>query len=59
MNAVREIKKVKAKHKIKFWNIAVGDNVRIITGPHKGKIGRVQDCIKDQNKVTVAGVNIV
>lgn len=51
--------KLKPKDKIRLWNIAVGDTVRVISGPSKGTIGKVQECLKDRNKIIVSGVNIV
>lgn len=50
---------VKAKDQIKLWNIAVGDTVRVISGPSKGIIGKVEECLKHQNKLVVSGVNVV
>ncbi|CCG81600.1 Predicted protein [Taphrina deformans PYCC 5710] len=52
-------KALKAKDKIKLWNIAVGDDVKVISGPYKGKVGKVQECLKDKNKIVVSGVNII
>lgn len=52
-------KKLKPKDQIKLWNIAVGDSVRVISGPSKGRVGKVQECLKDQNKIIVSGVNII
>ena len=53
------LKKLKPSQKIKYWNIAVGDSVKILNGPQKGQIGQVQECLKDQNKVIVNGINII
>lgn len=50
---------LKAKDRINLWNIAVGDEVKVISGPYKGKVGQVQECIKDKNKIIVSGINIV
>ncbi|BFZ58877.1 hypothetical protein PYCC9005_005943 [Savitreella phatthalungensis] len=47
------------KDKIKYWNIAVGDTVRVITGPSKGKVGKVQEVLPSKNKIVVGGVNVV
>lgn len=52
-------KALKPRDKIKLWNIAVGDNVKVISGPSKGKVGQVQECLKDKNKIIVSGVNVV
>lgn len=53
------VKAVKPKNRIKLWNIAVGDTVKVISGPSKGTVGKVQECIWNQNKVVVSGVNVV
>ncbi|ORY85581.1 translation protein SH3-like domain-containing protein [Protomyces lactucae-debilis] len=52
-------KAVKPRDRIKFWNIAVGDTVRVITGPQRGTTGRVIELHKERNKITVGGVNII
>ena len=51
--------KLKPADRIKYWNIAVGDTVRVITGPSKGKVGKVQEIQPDRNRLTVSGVNVV
>ena len=35
------------------------DNVLVISGEHKGSMGRVIKVINDQNKVIVEGVNVI
>lgn len=50
---------VKAAHRIKHWNIAVGDSVRVITGPQKGVVGKVVECLKKENRLVVSGVNVI
>ena len=35
------------------------DNVLVISGEHKGSMGRVIKLINDQNKVIVEGVNVI
>ena len=40
-------------------NIRRGDNVLVIAGKEKGKTGRVERQITDQNRVVVEGVNII
>lgn len=49
----------KTKDRIRLWNIAVGDNVKVISGPSRGKVGKVQECLRSQNKIIVSGVNVV
>jgi large subunit ribosomal protein L24 len=39
--------------------IKSGDNVRIISGDHKGAEGKILKVSKDKNKVIVEGVNMV
>lgn len=51
--------KLKPAERIKYWNIAVGDTVRVITGPSKGKVGKVQEIQPDRNRLIVSGVNVV
>ena len=43
----------------KKFKIKKGDNVMIITGKDKGKIGEVMSVIRDAERVLVRGVNIV
>lgn len=52
-------KAVKPKDKIKLWNIAVGDTVKVISGPSRGTIGKVEECLKDRNRLVVSGVNVI
>ena len=40
-------------------NIVRNDEVIVIAGNHKGKVGKVRRVIKDKNKVIVEGVNLV
>ena len=40
-------------------NIRRGDNVLVIAGKEKGKTGRVERQLTDQNRVVVEGVNII
>ena len=40
-------------------NFKVGDEVVVITGSDKGKKGKITKTLKAENKVIVAGVNIV
>ena len=42
--------------KIKFKN---GDKVRVIAGDHKGTEGEIVTLIREKNKATVSGVNVV
>ena len=39
--------------------IKSGDNVRVISGDHKGAEGKILKVSKDKNKVIVEGVNMV
>ena len=41
------------------FRIRKGDTVTVLTGKDKGKTGEVQKVIRDQNRVIVAGVNVV
>jgi large subunit ribosomal protein L24 len=40
------------------WNIKKGDNVIVLAGDDKGKTGRVNEIIRDKNRVIVEGLNI-
>lgn len=44
---------------MKKFKIKTGDNVRVITGDHKGSEGKVQRIIKSDEKAIVEGVNMV
>ncbi|KTW26033.1 ribosomal protein L24 [Pneumocystis carinii B80] len=46
------------KDRIKFWNIAVGDQVQIITGKDKGQQGRVIEIDKKTNRLKVEGLKL-
>lgn len=59
MNRRQAAKALKPVDRIKYWNIVVGDDVKVITGPYKGKVGKVQEVIKDENKIIVSGVNVL
>ena len=39
--------------------LRVGDRVRVISGKHKGKEGRVAKLLLEEDKVIVEGVNVV
>ena len=48
------------KHeRIKFWNIVPKDRVVILKGPDKHKIGVVKRINKENNTLTVEGLNMV
>ena len=40
-------------------NFKVGDEVVVIAGSDKGKIGKIVRTLRDENRVVVEGVNIV
>lgn len=44
---------------IKNWRIVRGDLVQVISGPEKGKRGRVLEVVRAANRVVVEGVGIV
>lgn len=44
---------------IKNWRILRGDMVQVISGPDKGKRGRVLEVVRASNRVVVEGVGIV
>ena len=39
--------------------IKVGDNVKVIAGSDKGKLGKVTKTLKKENRVIVEGVHVV
>ncbi|CAM9110445.1 unnamed protein product [Chrysoparadoxa australica] len=39
-------------------HVKVGDNIKVISGKDKGKIGVVKTVLRKQNKVIIEGVNI-
>lgn len=39
--------------------VKVGDNVKVLTGNDKGKVGKVLKTLKKDNKVIVEGIHIV
>jgi len=39
--------------------IKSGDKVRVITGEHKGKEGKIREIFRDKNRAIVEGVNMV
>ena len=39
-------------------NFKVGDKVRVIAGPSKGKEGKITKVLRNENKVVVEGANI-
>ena len=39
--------------------IKVGDSVRVISGNHKGKEGKIIHVLRKENKVVIEGVNII
>ena len=38
--------------------IKVNDNVKVLTGAYKGKIGKVIKTLKNEEKIVVEGINI-
>lgn len=44
--------------KIKKVHVKVGEQVKIIAGDDKGKIGLIKTILRSQNKIIVEGVNI-
>ena len=52
----REVGRVPERHKL---HIAKGDTVRVISGEHRGKEGRVLHVYPKRFRVVVEGVNIV
>lgn len=47
------------KNPIKRWRVLRGDLVQVISGPEKGKRGRVLEVVRASNRVVVEGVGIV
>jgi transcription antitermination factor NusG len=41
------------------WNIVKGDLVEVIQGPQTGQRGKVLDVIRETNRITIDGVNMV
>ena len=50
---------VPEEKRIKYWNLAKGDRVVLLTGPDKGKIGIIQSTDKTKESVIVKGKNAV
>lgn len=48
---------MKKKNKQKL-HVKIGEQVKIITGEDKGKIGLIKKIIRSQNKIIVEGINI-
>lgn len=44
---------------IKRWRVLRGDLVQVISGPEKGKRGRVLDVVRESNRVIVEGAGLV
>ena len=44
---------------MKKTRIKKGDNIKIISGEHKGSEGKVVKILKEKNKLIVEGINIV
>lgn len=42
----------------KKLHVRIGEEVKIISGDEKGKVGLVQQIIKQKNKIIVQGINI-
>ncbi|SBT39240.1 50S ribosomal protein L24, putative [Plasmodium ovale wallikeri] len=55
---VRNHKIIKPRNIIKLWKIKKGDEVKVISGKDKGKIGEVLCCDKFRNMVKVKGCNL-
>ncbi|SCM19049.1 50S ribosomal protein L24, putative [Plasmodium chabaudi chabaudi] len=55
---VRNHKIIKPRNIIKVWKIKPGDEVKVISGKDKGKIGEVLSCDKFRNMVKVKGCNL-
>ncbi|KAG4302056.1 hypothetical protein PCANB_001937 [Pneumocystis canis] len=49
---------VHPKDRIKFWNIAIGDQVQVITGKDKGRQGKVIEIDKKTNRLKVEGLKM-
>ena len=50
---------VPKKDRVKYWNLAKGDRIAILSGPDKGKIGSITVIDKEKQNVTVKGLNMV
>jgi large subunit ribosomal protein L24 len=50
---------VPEEHQIKHWNIVEQDRVVILRGPDRHKIGKVKSIDKQNNTLTVDGLNMV
>ncbi|EUD66318.1 hypothetical protein C922_03234 [Plasmodium inui San Antonio 1] len=55
---IRNHKIIKPRNIIKLWKINKGDEVKVISGKDKGKIGEVLSCDKFRNMVKVKGCNL-
>ncbi|KTW32220.1 ribosomal protein L24 [Pneumocystis jirovecii RU7] len=49
---------VHPKDRIKFWNIAIGDEVQVISGKDKGRQGKVIEIDKWTNRLKVEGLKM-
>ncbi|GAO48159.1 hypothetical protein SAICODRAFT_22316 [Saitoella complicata NRRL Y-17804] len=58
LNAAGKPKPALGKDLIKYWNIAKGDTVRVISGVDKGAEGKVVDITKHMNQLIVEGVRM-
>lgn len=50
---------VPKRDRVRYWNLAKGDRVAILTGPDKGKIGSIVAIDKEKQNVAVKGLNMV
>jgi large subunit ribosomal protein L24 len=50
---------VKESDRVKSWRILKGDQVEVIAGRDKGKQGRVARVMHSENRLVVAGLNLV
>lgn len=48
-----------AKNPIRKWRVLRGDLVQVLSGPEKGKRGRVLEVVRASNRVVVEGVGVV
>lgn len=55
---VRTPKYAKPKDLIQLWKLQVGDEVCVISGKEKGKIGKVLQCDVFRNMLKVEGINL-
>src|SRR5207248_4575204 len=55
----RYVQPPRAKNRIKNWNIVQGDRVVILAGKNRNRVGIVKELHKEQNALTVAGLNMV